>query len=312
MDPTLIRLLINPRNWLAAIGLSVLWLVNLLPYSGKICLGKALGSGLYYVLRRRRHIASINLKLCFPELSDKKRERLIRECYVNLGAGLIETAMGWWTNESKIHPMVGFEGREHLDAAIAQGKGVILVGAHFSSLDLGPKLINKHYVIRAVYRRQKNALVNYALEKGRSSAGVELIDSRDVRQVVRSIRQGNIVWFAPDHDMGARTSVFAPFFKHDAATITATAKFARLTGAPAIFCANHRNEDDNGYTIRLAPISSDLASVDEVTGATVINKIIAEHILIDPAQYYWFHRKFKTQPGLPKAALYQLEQQKSS
>jgi len=308
MDSHLIRLIINPRNWLAAVSLAALWLVNLLPYSTKIRFGKRLGQLLYYVLRRRRHIASINLRLCFPDLSPQQHARLIRECYENLGAGLMETAMGWWTNESKIHPMVTFEGREHLDAAIAEGKGVILVGAHFSSLDLGPKLINKHYEIHAVYRRQKNALVNHALEQGRSAAGVELIDSHDVRQVVRRIRQGNIVWFAPDHDMGARMSVFAPFFKHDAATITATGKFARMTGAPAVFCASHRNADDSGYTVRLSPIAADLASADEVTCATIINETIAQHILIDPAQYYWFHRKFKTQPGLPKAALYQLEQ----
>jgi len=307
MDSNLIRQIINPGNWLAAVSLGALWLVNLLPYRLKIRFGKRFGQLLFYVLRRRRHIAEVNLKLCFPDLSPQQQAQLIRECYKNLGAGLMETAMGWWTRENKIHPMVTFEGREHLDAAVAQGKGVILVGAHFSSLDLGPKLINKHYEIHAVYRRQKNALVNYALERGRSAAGVELIDSHDVRQVVRRIRQGNIVWFAPDHDMGARMSVFAPFFKQDAATITATGKFARMTGAPAVFCSNHRNADDSGYTVRLSPVSADLASADEVTCATIINETIAQHILIDPAQYYWFHRKFKTQPGLPKAALYHLE-----
>jgi KDO2-lipid IV(A) lauroyltransferase len=307
MDSTLIRLIAHPRNWPAAIGLGSLWLLNLLPFALKIRFGKRLGQLLYFVLRRRRHIASINLRLCFPELDDEQHDRLIRDCYKNLGAGLMETAMGWWTSERRIHPMVSFEGHEHLDRAIAKGKGVILVGAHFSSLDLGPKLINKHYQIHAVYRRQKSALVNYALEKGRSAAGVSLIDSHDARQVVRKIRQGHTVWFAPDHDMGAKNSVFAPFFKHDAATITATAKFARLTGAPAVFCSNHRNADDKGYTVRMAPISDDLASADDVTGATIINEIIAQHILIDPAQYYWFHRKFKTQPGLPKAALYQVE-----
>jgi KDO2-lipid IV(A) lauroyltransferase len=309
MDATLIRLLANPGNWLAALGLGCLWLLNLLPYVVKIRFGKKLGRMLYYVLRRRRHIASTNLKLCFPELSEAEHQRLVHECYENLGAGLMETAMGWWTPESKIHPRVSFEGREHLDAAMAQGKGVILVGAHFSSLDLGPKLINKHYQIHAVYRRQKNQLVNYALERGRSAVGVELIDSQDARQMVRKIRQGNIVWFAPDHDMGAKVSVFAPFFKHEAATVTATGKFARLTGAPAVFCSNHRNADDSGYTVRLTPIDADIASADEVDCATIINEVIAQHIMIDPAQYYWFHRKFKTQPGLPKAALYQVEQQ---
>jgi len=305
MDITLLRIALHPRNWLAALILSLLWLVNLLPYTIKIRVGKALGGLFYHLFRRRRHIAGVNLKLCFPHLDTPAHQQLVRDCYTNLGAGVVETAMGWWSKESSIHSLVRFEGQEHLDAAIAQGKGVILVGAHFSTLDLAPKLINKHYKIQAVFRRQKNTLVNHVLIKGRSSAGMDLIDSRDGRRVVRSVRDGNIVWFAPDHDMGMKMSVIAPFFKQDAVTITATGKFARLTGAPAVFCSHHRNADDSGYILRLSPFANNLGEMDEVESATAVNKMIADHIMIDPAQYYWFHRKFKTQPGLPKAALYE-------
>lgn len=304
MEISLFRLLIQPRHWVAAVSLSLLWLVNLLPFPIKIRIGMGLGRVLYYVLHNRRHIAAVNLRLCFPEMSEQQRDQLVKGAFKNFGAGLIETAMGWWTDDKEIHQRVSHVGREHLDAAIARGKGVVLVGAHFSCLDLAGKLVNRYYDIHAVYRRQKNELVDYALRRGRSTAVLSLIDNRSTRQIVKTIRAGGVVWFAPDHDMGARVSVFAPFFSHDAATVTATAKFVKMTGAPVVFCANHRTPDNKGYIVRMKPIEADFENSDDVSIATLVNKTIADHIMIDPAQYYWFHRKFKTQPGLPFAELY--------
>lgn len=307
MEKTLLRLLLHPRNWLAAISLSILWLVNLLPLSVKMPLGMALGRLLYYVLRSRRHIAAVNIQLCFPDHSAGQRDQLVRDAFVNVGAGLIETAMGWWTDEKKIHPLVEYEGREHLDAAIAKGDGVVLVGAHFSSLDLAAKLMNQFYDVHAVYRRQKNELFDFALRAGRSSGLVSLIDNKDTRKVVRAIRSGGIVWFAPDHDMGEKVSVFAPFFEQEAATVTATSKIVKMTGAPVVFCSNHRQPDNKSYIVRLSPIEADFQQSDDVAIATLVNRTITDHILIDPAQYYWFHRKFKTQRELPFAEHYRVK-----
>lgn len=307
MDKPLFRLLIQPRHWLAAVSLSILWLINLLPYPVKLSFGMALGRLLYYVLRSRRHIAAVNIQLCFPAWTAQEVDLLVRNAFMNVGAGLIETAMGWWTDEKKIHAMVEYEGREHLDAAVAQGKGVILLGAHFSTLDLAGKLMNQHFEVHAVYREQKNQLVNHVLLAGRSKSLLSVIDNRDTRKIVRAIRGGATVWLAPDHDMGEKVSVFAPFFEQDAATVTATSKIVKMTGAPVVFCASHRNPANDGYIIRLSPIDADFESSDEVTVATLVNQTIARHIMIDPAQYYWFHRKFKTQPGLPLAELYRVK-----
>lgn len=269
--------------------------------------GMALGKSLYYLLRSRRHIAAVNISLCFPELSAAEQDQLVRDAFKNFGAGLIETAMGWWTDEKTIHSMVTCDGREHLEAAIAQGRGVILVGAHFSCLDLAGKLINQYFDIYAVYREQKNQMVDYCLRKGRSTGLVALIDNRDTRKIVKTIRAGQVVWFAPDHDLGKKVSVFAPFFKQEAATVNATSKIAKMTGAPVVFCSNHRNSDNLSYTVKLTPVIADFKNSDDVAIATLINRTIADHIMIDPAQYYWFHRKFKTQRGLPLAELYRVK-----
>lgn len=229
---------------------------------------------------------------------------LVKRIFQNFGTGLIELAMGWWSNPKSIHAMTRYEGTQYLDDALAGKRGVILIGAHFSSLDLAAKLLNRHWSAHAVYRKQKNPLVNELLQRGRSASLVSLLDNRDARQIIKTIKAGNIVWFAPDHDMGIKNSVFAPFFAQDAATLTATQKFVKLTGAPALFYANHRNPDDSGYTVRLSPMPDGFADTDEVTSAATVNRVIADHIMIDTAQYYWFHRKFKTQKNKPKAELY--------
>jgi len=304
MDKSLLKLLIMPRHWLAGLSLGCLYLINLLPYPIKIRIGIGLGKLTYLCIRRRKHIADVNLKICFPDMPDDERHQLLKRTFDNLGAGLIETAMGWWSAEAPIHKMTEYIGIEHVEEAISKGKGVILVGAHFSSMDLASKLMSRHYRLHAVYREQKNQLFNYVLERGRSGSLLSLISNRDSRRILKTIRAGEMVWFAPDHDMGERLSVYAPFFEREAATVTVTGRYAKLTGAPAVFCAHHRKPDNSGYTLRLTPLPEDIASLDDLEAATLVNQSIAKHILIDPAQYYWFHRRFKTQPQMPVAALY--------
>lgn len=304
MDSQLLKLLISPRHWLAGLGLGSLYLINLLPYPIKIRIGIGIGKLTYLLIRRRKHIAAVNIKICFGHLSDTERAQLLRRTFDNFGAGLIETAMGWWSDEKSIHEMTDYEGLEHLQNAVDKGKGVLLIGAHFSSLDLASKLLSKHFTSHAVYRIQKNRLVNHVLAKGRSSSLRSLIDNRDSRKILKTIRSGEIVWFAPDHDMGERLSVYAPFFDQAAATVTVTGRYAKMTGAPAVFYSHHRNADNSGYCVRFKPLPEEFATMDDMECATLVNQFIAEHILIDPAQYYWFHRRFKTQPSLPQAALY--------
>ncbi len=304
MLPPVLKLLLSPRNWLPGIGLAILWLVNLLPYPIKIRLGLGFGGLLHKLLRNRRRIAAINLKLCFPDRTAEQRDDILHRAYRHLGAGLIETAMSWWTPAHKIQAITQVEGLEHLQAATQQGKGLIMIGAHFSCLDIGAKMINPYQQFHVVQRRQKNPMFNYVMQKGRAAATLSVVDNREVRKIVKIVRDGGAIWLAPDHDMGEKGAVYAPFFSQPAATITAPAKFIRLTGAPAIFCATHRRADNSGYLLRISPVPEDIATLDDEPAATLLNSIIADNISHDVAQYYWFHRRFKSQSGQPKGALY--------
>lgn len=121
-------------------------------------------------------------------------------------------------------------------------------------------------------------------------------ERQDIRNIIGSLKGGMAVWYAPDQDYGRRHSVFAPFFGVPAAMITATARFAKISGAPVVPFFQQRLDDGSGYKLRIMPALEGFPSGDDVADATRINKIIEEEILRQPEQYLWVHRRFKTRP----------------
>ncbi|MGI9319043.1 MAG: lysophospholipid acyltransferase family protein [bacterium] len=285
--------------------LLLLWVINLLPFKAKLAVGKGLGTLMYRIPNSRIAVTRTNLKLCFPELTQDQREEMVRDTFKNFGAGLIETAMGWWDDPQKIFSMTESVGQEVLDRALEQGKGVILVGAHFSTLDLSSLLLSKYYQYYAIYREQTNRLLNWFMTRGRSRNMLGGIPHTSMRGAAKRIMAGDIVWYSPDQDMGHDHSVFAPFFGQQAATVTATAKIAKLTGAPLVMLVSYRKPDDSGYVVHFLSGPDNFPVDDEVQNATAVNSLIEQGIRISPAQYYWFHRRFKTQLGFEKGAIYQ-------
>ncbi len=276
--------------------MGLLWLLNRLPWRWQIRTGRLLGRLLYHMSARRRHVTRTNIRLCFPELTREEQAQRVREVFANNGIGLFETAMAWWTPREKLRGHITFKGREHLDAALAQGKGVILLGAHFSTLDLGGLLFSEYYPVDAMYRRHNNPLMEKLITRGRLRYFGQAIERSDIRRVVRALRKNHIIWYAPDQDFGRKQSVYAPFFGVPAATITATTRMVKLNGSPILMLAQHRLPDDSGYELELFPVIEPFPTGDEEADATRINAEIERAIRKDPAQYMWVHRRFKTHP----------------
>lgn len=299
---------VSPGQVFLALGTSIflilLWCINLLPYRAKLAVGKSLGILAYRIPNSRIKITRTNLELCFPDISVSEREIMVQETFRNFGAGLIETAMAWWDNTEKIFPMTDIVGQEVIDQALNKGKGVLVIGAHFSTLDLSSMLASKYVSHYAIYREQTNQLLNWCMRRGRRHM-VQGIPHTSIRGAAKRIMEGNIVWYAPDQDMGIDHSVFAPFFGQMAATLTATAKLAKLTGAPIVMCGTYRKPDDSGYVVQFMSGPDEFPVADEVESAAIVNRLIEQAIRVAPTQYYWFHRRFKTQPGLEKGVIYQ-------
>ena len=287
---------LHPRYWPTWLMLAGLRLASRQPYRTQLKLGALLGALLHRFNRHRRRVTETNIRLAFPELDPASRERMVRDVFRHNGIGLLETAMAWWTPIERLPQKVIFKGREHLDQALQQGHGVILLGAHFSTLDLGGLLFAQYYEVDGMYRPHNNPLMDLYIRKGRSRYFGQAIERSDIRSVIRALRKNRIVWYAPDQDMGSRNSVYADFFGVPAATITATGRMVKLNDSPILMLAQHRLADDSGYELELYPIIESFPSGDAEADATRINAEIERAIRKDPAQYMWVHRRFKTHP----------------
>jgi KDO2-lipid IV(A) lauroyltransferase len=124
----------------------------------------------------------------------------------------------------------------------------------------------------------------------------DLLSNTDLRAIVRSLRKGKVVWYAPDQDFGRERSVFAPFMGVETATLTATARLAKLSGAPIVPFYSERLPGNQGYLIKILPELENFPSGDDVTDATLVNQVIEQQVRAAPEQYLWLHRRFKTRP----------------
>lgn len=268
--------------------------VTALPVDVALRIGGVLGAVGYRIARRRRHIAETNIALCFPELEPPARAALVRRTFRATGIALIETAMTWLRPVVPLRPRAHFCGLELLRAG--DGRGVLLIGAHFSTLDLAGALLALEAPVDAIYRPHANPLLQQLMADARTRAMGGAIERSDTRTIVRRLRAGRTVWYAADQDFGRRHSVFAPFFGVPAATITAGGRLARAGNARVLFLSHFRTEEPFAWHIRIQPCPDGYPSGDDVADAAALNRLIEHEIRRDPAQYLWLHRRFKTRP----------------
>ncbi len=290
-----IRKLLSPRYWPSWIGFGLLRLIALLPYPAGLVVGRMLGQLLHLLPLPTRQIARINIDLCFPELPEKERTRILRDHFISLGISLVETAYSWWGTGKKVMNRYRIEGLEHLQEAKSKGNGVILLNAHFTTLELGGCLIGKHTRLAAMYRDQKNLLADRIMFQGRSKNADIVIHRNDIRSLLKALKDDYAVWYAPDQNYAGSNHAFVPFFGIPAATNTATARIAKTSGAAVVPFLQYR-DDNNNYHLVIEPALKDFPGDDLVAATARINQVIEAQIRQAPAQYLWVHRRFKNRP----------------
>lgn len=285
-----------PNYWPSWLAAGLLWLVARLPYRHAIGVGEALGRALYPLARRRRRIVEVNLRLCFPELDAAEREALARKNFAYTGRALIEMALSWWTPERRLRDLVSYHGIEHLETALAEGRGVLLVGAHFTSLEMAGRLLALRQPFDSIYRPNNNPVFEYLTQRGREDHYGQAIPRGEVRALVRALKQGHVLWYPPDQDYGRRNSLFVPFFGIPAATITGTPKLAKIADAPVVTIFFYGRDDASGYDLYFEPLA-DFPGGEPEADLARLNTLFEQAIRRAPAQYLWVHRRFKTRPN---------------
>jgi len=296
--------LYHPRYWPTWIGIGFLRLIAAFPFSLQQAMGRALGRLLSHRLKRRRHFAEVNIALCFPELTSKQQEQLVNDNMISTTLGIFETAFSWWASDNSIRNRCRTEGFELLDQAKQEGRGVLLIGGHYTTLDLAGRVIGLHTDLDITYKDQKNRVFNHCIQKARARSFTFQIEKNAMRTMVKNLQAGRTVWYAPDQDFGRNGAVFVPFFHRLAATQSTLGKLLKITRAKPLFYSHFRTIE-NGKIIYVAKIHdpfNDQFNDDEVHNATLLNQAIADAVRQHPEQYLWVHERFRTQvnKGDPK------------
>ncbi|MCK7592299.1 LpxL/LpxP family Kdo(2)-lipid IV(A) lauroyl/palmitoleoyl acyltransferase [Pseudomarimonas salicorniae] len=285
---------LSPRTWPVWIGVAIGWLAARLPWPVQRRLGAGLGALLYRLMPARRRVAARNIELCLPQLDAAAQRALLRDNFRDLGIGLFEFLRAWWGDVEPMRRQVQFEGLEAIKALHDSGRGLLLVSGHFMNLELCGRLLCDHLPVAGMYRPHDTEAMEWAVLRGRLRYAKAMFTRDELRAAVRHLKQGGVLWYAPDQDMRGKDTVFAPFFGIPAASITATHQLARLTGA-AVVPFFHRREGDR-YLIRLGAPLEPFPTDDPVADTTRVNQAIEAMVREAPSQYLWLHKRFKRRP----------------
>ena len=278
-------------------GLALLRLMSFVPLPGLWLAGYVLGSALYYLHGARRHITVRNIESCFPNLNRRAHRRLARQHFRALGQASLSIGIAYWASQRRLERLVHCVDRGHYDQALAQGRPVILLVAHFIGVEIGGIYLSRERPMVDMYRRAKNQLFDEVLRRGRTRFGGQVVERLEgLKPIIKAMRQGVVFYYLPDQDPGRHNTVFVPFFGVPAATLTALGRLARITNALVVPCFMRQLSYGRGYEVIFKPALDNFPTADETADAARMNWEIEQGVREMPEQYFWVHKRFKTRP----------------
>ncbi len=252
-----------------------------------------LASLLILLAKPKYQIAKINIRKCFPELSDEEHTALANQHFRDFCMSLFETSLAFYASKKRLNSRYTFTNPEVLQQHLEAKHNIILVAGHFTTLMISGRMLTDNFKVANIYRPQNNALFDHIMVTQFQRNGAQMISSKDPKGMIRALKSGVPIWYAPDQDLGARDSVFAPFFNIPTNTITATTKLAKIADAKVIFFSAQRI--GTRYECSFQELT-EFPTGDMVADCTLINAHLEAEIKHIPSQYLWAHRRFKTRP----------------
>ena len=265
-----------------------------LPFSAQVFLGKIIGKFLYSIMSELRKVAYTNISNCFPEKRQAQVITTVKRHFEAVGISFFETANAYYASDKKIKKTLTIENEHFFTDALKKEGGIILLCSHFMPLMLGSRALLIKHKIANVYRPQNNKLFDQIMVNGYQKNGAVMIKNTDTRTIVKALSNSLPIWYAPDQDLGMKNSIFAPLFGIQAATASATARFAKNNNTRVIPYSFVRT--DQGYKMTFQEPLDNYPSGDALNDAKRTNQILEKQILKTPEQYLWIHRRFKTRP----------------
>ena len=278
--------------------MAFLWLAAFLPYRLQMTLGRCLGRVLAKFAVKRRDIVKANLALCLPELDDAARQALCRKHFESLGMMVFELALARWGSDNRLASLTSIHGLENLLSPLRAGHGVVLLSGHFAGQEItGRVLAPSLERVAALYRANRNPVIDNWLRRIRLRAVNKLVEKDEVRLMVRLLRDGWPIWYAPDQSYRRKHSALVGFFGEPAMTSTALTEISRIGRAKVVPYLPTRLVDGSGYRVDILPALENFPSGDGIADAQRVNDLLEAHVRVAPAQYYWVHRRFKGRPA---------------
>jgi KDO2-lipid IV(A) lauroyltransferase len=284
---------LGPRYWGVWLALGIIRFANSLPLRPQMAFGRLIGRIAYRFSRRDRRIADINIALCLPELDAAARIRLVKKHFESLGCAVLETGLVWWASDKRLRKLIQFEGLEHLERALAQGRGALMLSAHFTPLEMGARALTLLGPTSIMYLTPRNALVAELARRGRSRHTVQAITSEQIRDLLQNLKNNLPVWYAPDQRFTDKNSAIVPLFGQPASSNIATSRLAKISGAPVLPFFPERRADDRGYIVHIHPPFENFPSDDPVADTRRFHELIEAHARRRPDQYLWAYKRFK-------------------
>jgi len=285
-----------PRYWPSWLWLFFLRFTAMLPLAWSRALGAGLGLLMMVTNEKRKRIARINLDMCFPKLSLREREHILRRHFIVSGQSYFDLAYLAWASERRILRKTYIRGLEQYQDL--SGRNIILLAPHCVGMNFGGSVIARERAQFSMVKLQRNPVVNGLLNRGRTRFGCFLLSRQQgLRPVIRGLKQGLVFYYLPDEDFGQRQSVFVPFFGVPTATLTTLGRLARLTDALVVPCFTRLLPGGRGYEVILKPPLEDFPNGERTRDAARMNAVIEEGLRHMPEQYLWTFKIFKTRPG---------------
>lgn len=293
--------LLHPKHWLTWLGMLFWALLVQLPYAWVVAIGSVMGSLAGCYNKKRRRFIRINIDAAFPEKTELEREDICAQVLKNIGMAIMETGIAWFWPKWRLRKLYTVEGAEVVRDLQAQGQGVILLGSHLSALDIGVAFMGLEFTYDGLYRKNGNPVYDVVQKWGRERyCPGTAIERKNMRAMVKALRIGNSILYAPDQDFGAEGSVFVTHFGVRTAMVTATSKLAKLGNARVVPFYHLRIKNPGWFRAKfkltfLPPLENFPSGNDE-SDAQVQCDFVESIVRQVPEQYLWTQRRFKTRP----------------
>lgn len=278
---------------------AVLYLFAALPLPVSHALGAVIGTGLRFIPNRVRAITRTNISLCLPELTQIQQRRLVNASLVELGKTATEIGALWLRPGAMALRLIRkVDGLEHVEAALAQGQGIILATPHLGAWEVSGMYCASKYDITCLYRPLRMPALENLVRKARNRVGGNYVPTtaQGIRTLYKTLRANGAVAMLPDQEPQSGTGNFAPFFGTPAYTMVFMSRLSIKSGAPMVFAWSERLSFGRGYHLHFRPVQTGAYDEDIDTAVAAINLTVEKMIRENPAQYQWSYRRFRTRP----------------